>query len=273
MHYVIQENLFQERHFQTLIDSLEKMRLDYTVVRIFPFVDKVVRLVDIPDENYELDSLPDFDPPDKKIFVFGAIKLSKIAEDRGWTPGSMMNSNHDFMVYRDFYGDNLLNYDSKIMTLSEKIEWDNHFDLKFIRPTKDNKAFAGNLFTMFEWEDLIENYLHNFKGPELNENTQIQISTPKNMMKEVRFWIVNGQIVTCSQYRLGANLVLDENVEDEAKDFVRKMIGIYQLADAFVMDVCLTDDGWKIVECGCINCAGFYKSDVQKIIISIEENF
>ena len=46
---------------------------------------------------------------------------------------------------------------------------------------------------------------------------------------------------------------------------------IYQLADAFVIDVCLADDEWKIVECGCINCAGFYKSDLMKLLISLED--
>ena len=36
---------------------------------------------------------------------------------------------------------------------------------------------------------------------------------------------------------------------------------------------CLTDNGWKVVECGCINCAGFYKSDLQKMIMSVEDYF
>ena len=40
-----------------------------------------------------------------------------------------------------------------------------------------------------------------------------------------------------------------------------------------VDDVCLTDKGWKVVECGCINCAGFYKADLQKVIISLENYF
>jgi hypothetical protein len=273
MHYVIQENLFQEIHFRNLISSLERLGLNYTIVRIFPFSDKIVRSVDIPEMGYDLDLLPDFDPSDKNVFVFGAIKLSRIASDKGWNPGSMINSNHDFSVYREFYGDNLLNFDSIITTLREKIDWEKPFDLKFIRPTKDNKAFAGNLFTLWEWEDMIENYLHNYKGTELNEDTQIQVSTPKNIMKEVRFWIVRGKIITWSQYKLDNNLVLHENVDEESIFFVKRMIDLYQLADAFVMDVCLTETGWKIVECGCINCAGFYKSDVQKIINAVEQNF
>ena len=51
------------------------------------------------------------------------------------------------------------------------------------------------------------------------------------------------------------------------------MVDIYQLADAFVIDVCRTKDGLKIVECNCINCSGFYNIDEQKLIVSLEENF
>ena len=45
----------------------------------------------------------------------------------------------------------------------------------------------------------------------------------------------------------------------------------YQLAEAFVIDVCLSEHGWKIVECGCINCAGFYCSDLQKTLTALED--
>lgn len=52
------------------------------------------------------------------------------------------------------------------------------------------------------------------------------------------------------------------------------MVKIYQLADAFVMDICevLNDDKieYKIVEAGCINSAGFYKSNMPKLIEAIE---
>ena len=49
------------------------------------------------------------------------------------------------------------------------------------------------------------------------------------------------------------------------------MIKIFQLSDVFTMDVGLTEDGWKIVECGSISCAGFYKANMQRLIIELED--
>jgi hypothetical protein len=284
MHYIIQENVFREQHYDMLRESMERMRLPYTTVRIFPFVDKITKLEDIPSAMpdltpqealsgaYNVDDLPDFDPGTDSVFVFGAIKLARIVKKRGWSPGSMMNENHDYMVYKDHYRENLLNYDSQIFKTSDKLSWKTG-ELKFIRPTQDTKSFTGAVFGEKQWEEFIENQLYNYKSEIFNEDTLIQVSTVKEIYKEIRFWVVDGKIITGSQYRLGNQTIYDSYFEDEARDFAQSMVDKFQLAKAFVIDVCLTDDGWKIVECGCINCAGFYKADLQKVIAALEDLF
>jgi hypothetical protein len=62
-------------------------------------------------------------------------------------------------------------------------------------------------------------------------------------------------------------------VDDEATEFCKKMIKVFQLAGAFVMDICLTDDEWKIIECGCIGSCGFYKSNIPKLLMSLEDYY
>jgi len=44
------------------------------------------------------------------------------------------------------------------------------------------------------------------------------------------------------------------------------MIRIFDLEKAFVMDICLTGEGWKIVEINCINSSGFYPNTNVKSI-------
>ena len=272
MHYVIQENVFREHHYDLLFNAMDRLGMQYTIVRIFPFVNKIVNVKDLPEGGFNVDDLPEFVPPSKNVFVFGAIKLARIAADRGWSPGSMMNSNHDFKVYSKHYKDNLLNYDSEILTLGSNFEW-KHDEVKFIRPTKDTKSFTGQLFNEHEWKDTVKNYLHNYRSEQFNESTEIQVSTPKNIHKEIRCWVVGGKVVTASQYRLGNTVIYDDFIEPEAIEYAQSMVDIFQLAEAFVIDVCMTDNGWKIVECGCINCAGFYKSDLQKMIFAVDDYF
>lgn len=272
MEYIIQENVFREVHYDLLGKALDALGLKYVTVRVFPFVDKIVDIKEIPNGGYDVDDLPDYQPKSKNVFVFGALKLARVAADRGWYVGSLMNKNHDFEVYSKYYKDNLLNYDSIVVRLGDEVIWEKG-EKKFIRPTQDTKSFTGRVFSLNEWMQTVEHNLYNFRTEQFNENTPIQISTPKTIYKEIRCWVVDGKIVTASQYQLGGRLVLDDLVEPEAIEFAQSMVDIYQLAEAFVIDVCLTDDGWKIVECGCINCAGFYKSDLQKTIIALENKF
>ena len=51
------------------------------------------------------------------------------------------------------------------------------------------------------------------------------------------------------------------------------MIKLFEVNDTFVMDICLTDNGYKIVECNCTNSAGFYKADMNKLIMALENAF
>lgn len=271
MKYVIQENVFKSDHYQSLIDNIERLGFDYDIVRSFPFVDKVTKISDIP-ESFSVDDLPDYDPGNEKVFVFGAIKLARIAKSSGWNPGSMMNDNHDFLVYKEFYKDNLLNYDSIVTNFSEIFLWPDD-NPRFIRPCADTKAFTGKIFQKTEWNEFVSYHISNGHDSILDANTKIQVSKVKSIQKEIRFWCVGGEIITGSQYRMGNQTVYDNLYDKDAFLFAKKMVDLYKIADAFVIDVCLNNNEWKIVELNCINCSGFYKSDVRKIVCSVNDYF
>jgi hypothetical protein len=253
MYYIIQENVFREENYNNLITSLDRLKLDYEIVKILPFIDTF-----------------EFKTNRKDVFPFGAVKMSRLSRKFDWTPGSQLNDNHDYLVYKDHYKENLLNYDSKIIKFGDDFFQKERF---FARPTKDTKVFTGKEFDMEEWNKLKEDSLTNGHSALLDLNTEIQISSVKKIQQEIRFWIVKGKIITASQYTLGGRYCLNNMIDQAAYDFCDEMIKIFQLNDAFVIDVCLHNNKYKIVECGCINSAGFYKADLQKLIISLEESF
>lgn len=272
MHYIVQENIFRESNYQIILDALDKLKLSYSVVRIFPFVDKICLLSNIP-ESFNVDELPNYEPTSNNVFVFGAVKLGRISNRRGWIPGSMLNENHDFKVYSSYYGKHLLNYDSLVCTVRDSlaVQW-RAGEEKFIRPCLDSKSFTGKLFTENQWMELAGFYEID-KTEIFNEDTPIQIASPKEIQKEIRLWIVDGKIVTGSQYKLGTLILSEEKYEKEAELFAEEMIKIFQPAKAFVMDVCLSNGDWKMVEINCINASGFYKANAQKLLIALEDCF
>lgn len=253
MYYIVQENVFRESNYNNLILTLDRLNLPYEIVNVRPFI-----------ETFK------FKTKRNDVFPFGAVKMSRISKQYGWYPGSTLCENHDYEVYSKYYKDNLLNYDSEIVRFG-----DNFFreDVFFARPTEDTKVFTGRVFDMEEWNAFKNEQLTNGHSTILNLDTKIQISSVKKIQKEIRFWIVKGEIATASQYSLGGRYCLDEFVDESAYSFVKEMIKLFEINETFVMDVCLVNGQYKIVECGCTNSAGFYRANMQKLIMCLEEAF
>lgn len=254
MFYIVQERLFKEFEWDDLINSLERLDLPYEIVKVRPFIDTI-----------------EFETERKDVFCFGALKMARIFKQYGWNPGCIMTPNHDFEVYKNHYKEHLLNYDSKIYKFGDDWDWgDRDY---FIRPTQDTKTFTGKEFSHEEWLKRRHEWLTNGHSTTLTKDTPIQVASIKRIQKEFRFWIIGGQIITSSLYRNGCFINYSNIVDDEATDFCKEMIKIYQLADSFVMDICLTEGEWKIIECGCINCCGWYRANISKVLMAVEDYY
>ena len=255
MFYIIQENTFNEIGHDRLLETLSRLSLGYEIIKVKPFVEEL-----------------EFDTDRKDVFVFGGLKLSRLAKNYNWDPGTMLNSNHDFMVYKNYYGDNLLNFDSKVFKLSEEIPFMQ--SEYFMRPCKDNKALDAKIYNASSWKQFKEDVVSGkIVHDGLDNNTLVQVSSLKRIQKEYRFWTVDGKPVTGSQYKSNGRYFIKGDVDQNAWEFCQDMASVYQLSDAFVMDICMTEGDYKIVECGCINSAGFYNADMNKLVISLEELF
>lgn len=255
MLYLVQKNIFRETNYDLIFKALEKLGLDYEIV----------------EYNDDTASF-DFKTERKDVFPFGSIKMAKLSAEMNWYPGSFFGNNHDFEIYSKFYGDNLLNYDSEIHKFGDILEW-GYNEMKFIRPCKDSKLITGGLFTKTKWEDMVQIRKESKFFTESILDDLIQVGKPKKIYKEARCWVVDGKIVTSSYYKFGEHVAYEEHVEPEGLEFAQRMVDLYQVAPAFVIDICLTPDGWKIVEINCINCSGFYKGDLQKILIALENKY
>lgn len=273
MLHIIQENVFREEHYDDIIYAIDRLGLDYKIVRVYPYIDKAVEVKDIPD-NYlgDIDDLPDVSIGDaEKVWCWGSLKISRYAKIRGWTPGVIIDDNYDYTEYSKWWKDYLLNWDSTIQKLSDPIDFNN--GLKFLRPTADSKAFTGAVYDEEKWNNTKKAYLDDVSYSQFSSDTLIQVSSVKNIQKEIRLWIVNKTVITGSIYQLNGRFHTNPDIDPEATQFANKVIARGNLADAWVLDVCLSNGEWKVMEAGCINHAGFYKADLQKLVIAIEDHY
>lgn len=257
MYYLVQKDLYRNTHEEKLMWALDRLGFEWEYFRHIPSVDKL---------EYETNRTD--------VFLFGSVKASMIAQKNGFF--SYYNQNHDYNVYSNYYGTNLLNYDSKIENFGYLDQSIFKTGLRFIRPTEDTKTFTGKLYSYDEWTDFVTTKLTNKHKTSLDRNTFIQISSPKPIYEEIRCFVLNKKVITASTYKLGNTILYKENISEDIIDFVQQMCDIFVLNNGFVMDVCRTVDKLtskpvlKIVECGCLNCAGFYDINILKLLYEIE---
>jgi hypothetical protein len=264
MHWVLQDTDFSERGWDTLIHTLETFGVPFTKHKVTPFIGTLTPEPDIGHNN---------------VICFGSYSMRHSANLYGWNPGVFDVGPHDFTVQKSHWGDKMLNADSEVMEFK-----DVHISRPtFIRPVDDTKFFSGAVFEPEYFEDWQRKVVVSSVGMEgisLSPTALVQVSPVKEIWSEYRFWVVQGRIVTASRYKLGTNVIYSNDVDYRFHEFVQglfdgfpeRLMG-WRPAEAFVIDVCETPKGIKIVEINTINSSGFYAADVQKLVFALENAF
>lgn len=264
MHWVVQENVANEDRYDEVVNTLSRFGIPYSQVKVVPFAHTLE-----PDVN-----------PTGRVMTLGSITLtSRVVERKGWTPGAYSNDNFDFEVWSKIpqWAPYILNSDAIVCPFRDV---PNTWDRFFIRPCLDTKAFAGTVMDWDEYQTWRGRLLIEEGASDLmfNIDEMVCVAPLKEIYREFRFFIVDGKISTASVYKIGGDVTYQDEgfIDRDANFFVTGLvcnppfcIGSWQPARAFVMDVAMVEDGYKIIEINCINSAGFYKANVSKLIRDI----
>lgn len=256
--WVIQNNLINKEDSKTIQDICIKHNYDCELVTVIPF------------DN----SVPDI-ANDKLTIFYGATNfINNIYESNKWNPGTFFNKNNFTMkATLDHYKGNMLNSESVLTTLSE-FSQERHSNTKqfFVRPNKDLKEFNGSVMYFGEivrWEKDLRYLTACSNHPLLNIHTEILVAEPYNLAHEWRLFVINGKVCSGSHYRKYMKLDPYYDLPDNVVNFVETLCKTWTPSDVFCMDVCECGDELYVVECGCFNSCGFYKSDIENIIVDI----
>lgn len=259
MRWILQENTFNEKAYDVLIEQLDRLGIIYSKHKVIPFVGELSPEPVLMDNN---------------AIVFGSYSMRHFAKKHNLSPGSFDLEEFDFTKQIEHWGYHMLNSDSIVCRFEDARFSDQYM---FVRPILDSKSFAGKIFEREEFESwqkkirvLDEDY-----GDSVSKNTIIQLSPRKEIYCEFRYWIVNGKISTSSLYKRGDRVVYEntDGVYRHLDEFVRERIAEWCPLSSFVIDVCETATGIKIVEINTINSCGFYRADIKKLIIDLEEGY
>lgn len=160
----------------------------------------------------------------------------------------------------------MLNHEAIVVPLNQaQPKWE-HF---FMRPVSDKKSFSGSVMNNLELKDMQQSAQD---GNILLAIDDLVVIAPlQTIYAEYRFWVVDGQIVTCSRYKLGQQVVYMSQVDEHIVVYAQEQVNRWQPNRAFVIDIADTEYGLKVIEINAINSSAFYTGDIGKLVKAIEQ--
>jgi len=178
------------------------------------------------------------------------------------------DANFSFSGWGSAYGASVLNAGAEVTTLeafcARDYAGDSHF---FVRPTDDSKSFAGEVMRFAE----LVTWCRQLEGEEcdLSPDCPIVVAEPVEIAHEWRLFMVNSKVSTGSHYRSGGRLDVYADVPPEVNSFAEGLALRWQPAPVFVLDVARSGEKLYLIEVNCFNSAGFYASDVAKLVADV----
>lgn len=257
--WVVQNNLTRPELMEDLKGACQAIGVDHIEVKVVPFSDE----------------LPDFPKEKSSIFYGSTTMMNNVYKDKTINSGLFFDYDRFTMEeYFKHWKHHMLNYeDGKITSFRELMKLDlPNEHLIFVRPNDDSKSFCGEIIEFGRIETWYKG-LVSFENVNLDLDTKIVSCDPYNILKEWRLWIVDKKVVGASQYKDGHQLKKLKDVPIEVIEFAEARCQEYTPHDIFVMDICLCTGELFILECGCMNSAGFYAADVYGIVKSVTDYY
>lgn len=265
MRWLIQEFLNNDTNISRMILALEKCSADYLLVRINR--DNTLTVLEteskLPLDNSDM-ILQSF-IKNEHVMVYGSKTFAKIAQEMNLSPGSFMNQNFEFEVFQKALGNELLNSE---FIVGELGDLEPIADMFFIRPTGNTKLFTGMEVTkeaFLSWKEREQTETSPYIGQSL------MISPIQKIDAEYRFFVVNQQIVTASSYKVEGSINAFMKPTEDLLIYTKKMVDLFPLAKAFVIDIAETSEGFKVIEYNNINTSGLYGCDEVEFVRAINK--
>jgi hypothetical protein len=186
-----------------------------------------------------------------------------------WCPGTYFNKNvKSFSLFASHFGELMLNDNFYVIPYAEFVRRRLKPDQAvFIKPDSGMKEFTGKVIHHDNFDDEI-NSMNQIEI--VDPETLCVIAEPKEIDSEFRYVIVNGEVITGSEYRW--DNVLDVRRDtlpicDELAAHVAKMD--WQADVAYICDIAYAEKKAKIVELNAFSSSGLYACDTYKIVEAV----
>lgn len=209
-------------------------------------------------------------PPGACAIVYGTYPTVRHATLRcGWHPGGWCSpENLDCAAYYPHFAPFLLNRRHEILTgvaaIRDRERLFREFGCGgrvFARPTSTHKLFVGRLIAEGNWETALA-------PTRYDPDSRVVIAEPQDLGREWRLVVAGDEVVSGSRYAEAGVRSVAPGCPDEILGFAREMLAAvaWRPDDLFLLDVCESAAGLRLVELNGFSCSWLYACDFARVV-------
>lgn len=193
-----------------------------------------------------------------KVIPYGSVQFVQKLMSSSLAKHVHYNNSFETYIWTEHFKHHSLNFDGMNIKKNEVSDFlkNNQYH---IRPSIVDKAFPGSVFNLDNWAKLLEER-------NLEDNLDCWISPVKEILAEWRCWIIDGKVIQISQYRENNKMYLKNETNIEIFNIATSFLSIFIPHPCVVMDIALTNNGYKLIEFNPINSSGWYAANIDNIL-------
>jgi hypothetical protein len=187
----------------------------------------------------------------------------------GWSPGGWCSAeNLDCSAYYPHFSQFLLNERREILpgitAIRERERLFSEFGssgVLFTRPTSVHKLFVGRLIAATDFETALS-------PTRYDPETRIVVAAPQELGREWRLVVAGNRLVGASQYADQGRKSVARGCPDGVQEFAATMLHAvrWRPDELFMLDVCETSRGFRLVELNSFSCSWLYACDFTPVV-------
>jgi hypothetical protein len=137
----------------------------------------------------------------------------------------------------------------------------------FLRPDTGSKLFTGLVVD----RDNVDHEINSIQQlSHMAAEDFVWTARAKEIHGEFRFVIADGQVIAGSEYRWDGRLDIRSDYPEECRELAQRVASHpWQLDRVYTCDVCLSEDGVRLVELNGFSSAGLYACDLDAVVAGV----
>lgn len=139
-----------------------------------------------------------------------------------------------------------------------------------LRPNAEDKAFTGGVYDMASWTSMVEQ--RKLEAQSVPADDLPCFASPiRQISAEYRCWFVDGTLIDVSSYRKDGGSHIERCLDPRVMGAATQLADTYLPDRSVVMDLAMTDDGFKVIEFNPIGSSGWYAADAGQILWALSD--